>query len=103
MSKSARRDLFIGLFFSIMAVGFALLYYFKVIRYLDLYLCVTYLLYLVGLALIYNGVYNKEKNHPSNVSKKINYIIGALCVMGSVGMLIYGIASGQIELFKILI
>ncbi len=103
MSKSARRYLLIGLFFSCAAVVLALLYYFKVIRYLDLYLSVIYIMYLLGLALVFNGVYNRDKNHPSVISKRANYIVGGLCILGSIGMLIYGLVSGQVELFKILI
>ncbi len=97
MSRSAKKYMFTGIFLSLMAITFALLYHFNVIKRLDLYLAVTYVTYFVGLALMYNGAYNRTHIHTK--ATVINFILGGIFILGSIGLLIYGLITGVIVMF----
>ncbi len=97
MKSETKRFIILAILFSIIAISFSLLYHFKIVTYLSLYLAVTYTSYFVGLALLYNGAYNREKE--KNVAKKLNLIFGVLFVLLSIALLVYGIIVGDIVLF----
>lgn len=96
-SKKARNSIIFGSIFGLIAVLFALLNYFHVIKTLDLFLAVTYVSYFVGLALFYLGAYCKEKNY------KNARILSNLAAVGftivAIALLIYGFTTGQISMF----
>ena len=98
LSKESKRFLIFGIFAGALAIVFTLLYYYNIIKYLDLYLCVTYVVYFAGLALFYNGKYcnSREKNK----AKVANYILSFVLVSISIALLIYGFVSGQVSLFN---
>ncbi len=96
-TKSSKRFAFIGVLFCAFAIVFALLYYFNVISNLDLYLSVTYVSYFVGLALMYNGAYARE--HGFKPSTITNFVFGAIFMIASIILLVYGLASGLIVMF----
>ncbi len=95
MAQTSKKFLVLGLLFSAFAILFSILYYLNVISTLDLFLSVTYVAYFVGLALLYNGAYNKEKKHKKATA--VNYLIGLLFVVVAIGMLIYGFSTGLIS------
>lgn len=93
-----RRALSYGTLFAAGAIIFGLLYYFKAVKYLDLYYTVTYILYFVGVALLYNASYCKQKNHKT--ASRISSLVALLMIVASIVMLIYGFASGRIALIN---
>lgn len=97
MSRGAKKYMITGIFLSVMAITFALLYHFNVIKRLDLYLAVTYVTYFVGLALMYNGAYNRT--HVRTKATVTNFILGGVFMLGSIGLLIYGLVTGVIVMF----
>lgn len=97
ISKIAKKYLFFGIFFGACAIAFSLLYYFNVIKNLDLFLAVIYVIYFTGVALFFNGGYCREKGNVN--AKRINYIISFLCVAGATALLIYGLVIGKVSLF----
>ena len=96
MSKITKRYLFYGLTLCLFALAFALLYYFKVIKNLNLLLTVVYVAYFAGLGLIVNCVYCKKRHH--TVSAVLNGVLGAIFLIGSVVLLIIGLTNGQIQM-----
>lgn len=97
MERISKKCLFMGIFFSLLAITFFLLYHFKVIKTLDLMLTVTYILYFIGLALIYNGAYNREFDRTKSTA--ISFGIGCLAILCALVLLIYGLITGQIMLW----
>ncbi|MGN1201494.1 MAG: hypothetical protein ACI4R8_04500 [Candidatus Caccovivens sp.] len=97
LSRGAKKYMIMGIFLSILAISFALLYYFNLIKRLDLFLAVTYITYFVGLALMYNGAYNRT--FIRNKATVINFILGILFILGSIALLIYGLITGVIVIF----
>ena len=57
MEKKQRVYLILGIVFSLLAIAFALFYYFGAIKFLDNYLALTYVVYFVGLAVMFAGSY----------------------------------------------
>ncbi len=97
-SKTAKKYMILVFLFCVFAVVFALLYQLNIIETMSLYLSATYVTYFVGLAILYNGAYCKEKG--SNSAKKLSYIFGTLIILLSIGLLIYGFATDQISMFN---
>ena len=73
-------------------------YHFHVIKLLELFLCSTYVIYFVGLALLFTGGYNEEKHN--SFAKWIMWILGFLFLIVSTALLVFGIKTGQISLFN---
>lgn len=96
MKSETKRFVLLGILFSIFAITFALLYHFKVINYMSLFLAVTYVSYFVGIALFYNGAYtrNKDKTTPT----KLNFVFGFVFIGISIVLLIYGLVTKEIIL-----
>lgn len=86
-----------GIIFSLFAIFFAILFYFNLISTMDLMLSVTYVSYFTGLALLYNGAYNRSQAHTK--STIINFAIGLIFILISIALLTYGLISGKIILF----
>ena len=97
MSKSSKRYIFLAIIFSLVTITFTLLYHFKVVARMDLYLAVTYVTYFVGIALLYNGAYVREHGHTTSTG--INFGFGILFIIASTVMLVYGLVTGIILLF----
>lgn len=95
LTKSSKKYLWLGITFSLLAVLFAVLYYVNIISTMDLFLAVTYVAYFVGLALLYNGAYCRERSHKN--STILNFVLGCLFILLSTGMLIYGFATGKVS------
>lgn len=96
--KHAKRCLIWGLVFCIAAITIVLLYYFHVIKLLELFLCSTYVIYFVGLALLFSGGYNDEKHN--SFAKWIMRVLGFVFLILSIALLVFGIHTGQISLFN---
>ncbi len=94
---NSKAFLLMGLVFGVLAVFFTLMHHFNIIKTLDLFLTATYVLYFVGVALLYNGAYCKTKNHQT--SRILSTVLGALFCLAAIIMLIYGIANGLISVF----
>lgn len=97
MIKSEKFSLTLSIFFCIATLVFVLLYYFNVFSQLTTFLTSIYVLYFIGLAVLYNGTFNKTRGNI--VASKICYTISSLFILGSTALLIYGFISGQISLF----
>ena len=80
LSREAKKYILLGTVFGILSITFALLYHYKVISTLNLFTCVTYVVYFAGLALLYNG----------SLSKTIMIVASAV-------LLIYGFATDNIS------
>lgn len=96
-TKTAKRSLLYVIFFSAIAITFGLIYYFGLIKGLNTIMAVSYVIYFVGLALIFNGTYCKETNRPK--AKLINYLAGMIFILGAAGVLIYGFTTGTVQLW----
>ncbi len=97
-SKKAKRFLIFGIVFCALTVIFALLYDFDIIPTMSTYLCATYVLYFIALAIFYNGAYSNEKGSKS--TKVISYIFGLIALALSITLLVYGFVTGEITLFN---
>ena len=98
MSSASKKCIFMGIFFSVFAVSFAILHYFNIIRDMDLMLAVIYVAYFAGVALLYNGAYIRERSNSK--ATLFCFLIGTLFVLASTALLIYGIIAGRIFLFN---
>lgn len=96
MSKSKKYIVY-ALIFSVCAIVFTILYLCNVIKTLDPMMTVIYVSYFAGLAMINTGCYKKD-NDSYGVALS-NYSLGFILVALSVGMLIYGLVTKQIQLF----
>ena len=90
-----RRALSFGTLFAIGALTFGLLYYFKAVKYLDIYLAVTYIVYFVGIAFLCNASYCKQKERLTTA--RICTLLAVLLVAASIVMLICGFVYGKID------
>lgn len=97
MQRESKRFVILAILFSIFAITFALLYHFKVINYMSLFLSVTYVSYFVGIALFYNGAYTRNKD--KTTSTKLNFFFGFVFIAISIVLLIYGLVTKEIVLF----
>ncbi len=97
ITRESKKSLIYAIIFSVAAIVFGLLYYFQIIKGLNLIMAVCYVSYFVGIALIFNGSYCKSTNR--NKSKTINYLIGTIIILCAGALLIYGFASGSISMF----
>ena len=97
ISKEAKKYVGFGVLFSLLAIAFALLYYFKVIKMLDLYLAVIYVVYFTSIALFYNSGLCREKG--KHVAKRLNFILGLICIITATTLLIYGFVTGKVSMF----
>lgn len=96
--KHAKRCLIWGSIFCVLAITMVLLYHFHVIKLLELFLCSIYVIYFVGLALLFSGGYNDEKNN--TFAKWAMWIMGFSFLILSIALLIFGIQTDQIALFN---
>lgn len=96
MAKSQKSTIFIGSLFGLCAILFSLLYYFKLVKNLDLYMTAIYVMYFVGMAFFFNGMYLKNKQVKF---WWISYTLGIILPLASTGMLIYGFSTGMLEWF----
>lgn len=96
MSRTTKSVL-MGIIFGSLAIVFAILYHFNLIKEMDLLLAGTYIAYFVGLALLYNGAYLRE--YDKTASTVINFIFGFICISLSIALLVYGLVNGTIVLF----
>ena len=95
MSRKSKKAIIYGSISCILAIGFALLYYFNIIKTLDSFLSLTYVAYFVSLGLIFVGSYQKEcANRRAELTANI---FGFICLLASTIMLIYGFATGLIS------
>ncbi|MBP3431900.1 MAG: hypothetical protein J6K39_03505 [Clostridia bacterium] len=94
-TKNGKKFMVMGIIFGILTIIFTLLYHFNIIKTFDTYLCATYVVYFVGLALLYNGAYCKEKS--SVKSQHLNYVIAAIFIILAIVMLIYGFSTGMVS------
>lgn len=97
MLTNTKRCLWLGIIFCVFAILFVVLYFFDVIKTLDLFLCVTYVTYFIGIALMYNGAYQRAKGFTK--STLANFIFGGIFMICAISMLIYGLVTGIIVLF----
>lgn len=95
MSKKSKKAIIYGSISCLLAIGFALLYYFNIIKTLDSFLSLTYVAYFVSLALIFVGSYQKECQNTR--AERAANIFGFICLTASTVMLIYGFATGLIS------
>lgn len=98
MSAKSKKLIIFGILSCIFAIGFAFLYYFKLIKTLDSFLSLTYICYFTSLALTFLGSYQKE-----NGRKTVGIVFsvfGVICLFGATTMLIYGFATGNISFFN---
>ena len=95
MSKATKRFLVTGMIFCIGALIFALLYYFKVIKNLNITLTTVYVGYFAGIGLLFNSSYCKKNLH--NASAVINALFGIAFICCAIAFLIIGLTNGQIQ------
>ena len=97
MTKRAKTMVFMIIFFSLIAIAFALLYVFGVIKTLDSYLVATYMSYFLGLAMMYFASYQKQKEHYK--STYLCFALSIILILISIAALVYGLCTGTITLF----
>ncbi len=97
LSRDAKKYILLGSVFGILAITFALLYYFNVIATLNLFTCVTYVVYFAGLALLYNGSLSNEKGN--RVVSILSYLGATILIISAAVLLIYGFATDNISMF----
>ena len=95
LSREAKKYIILGSVFGILAITFALLYYYKVITTLNLFTCVTYVVYFAGLALLYNGSLSKTKGN--KVVSVLSYLGATIMIVSAAVLLIYGFATDNIS------
>lgn len=95
LTRDAKKYIIFGCVFGALAITFALLYYFNVISTLNLFTCVTYVVYFAGLALFYNGGLAREKgNRATSIA---SYLCATVFVVAAAVLLIYGFATDNIS------
>lgn len=97
MKSETKRFLFLAIVFSAVTILFALLYHFRVISNMDLYLAVTYTCYFVGIALFYNGAYTRNKDKTN--ATKLNFLFGVIFTLVAIALLTIGLVRGDIVMF----
>ena len=98
MDSQQKKYLVLGIVFSTLAIAFALIYYFNVIRFLDSYLALVYVIYFVGLALMFAGSYVRN-NH---FARLVLILTSIAMIIASTIMLIIGFSMGYIDIsFKV--
>ncbi len=97
MTSTAKKYIIVGIVFATLAIAFALLFKFNVIKYLDLYNTCTYVLYFASAAILYAGAYNRTHEHYASSNWCIFF--GLLTLVGAIVMLVYGLISGRIMLW----
>lgn len=97
MTKKARNKVFMVVFFSLIAIAFAILHTVGLIKNLDSYLAMTNMSYFLGLALMYLGSYHKERE--KFASMHWCYAASIILILVSIVSLIYGLCTGEISLF----
>lgn len=95
MSRKSKKAIIYGSISCLLAIGFALLYYFNIIKTLDSFLSLTYVAYFISLALIFVGSYQKECQN--NKTALVANIFGFVFMLASTVMLIYGFSTGLIS------
>lgn len=95
MSRKSKKAIIYGSISCILAIGFALLYYFNIIKTLDSFLSLTYVAYFISVGLIFVGSYQKEcQNRKAELAANI---FGFVCLLASTAMLVYGFSTGLIS------
>ena len=89
--------IWISVFFCALTLVFFLLYELDIISTLNLYLTLTYIAYFVGLALFFNA--GSLRFNGKVASSKICLAFATILVIVAMVALIYGFATGIIELW----
>jgi len=97
MTRKAKSQVYMVIFFSLIAIAVAVLHVVGIIKNLDSYLSMTYMSYFLGLAMMYLGAYHKQKKRYS--SMRWCYGVSVLLILVAVVSLIYGLCTGEISLF----
>ena len=97
MTRQEKTAIFMIIFFSLIAIAFALFYVFDVINTLDSFLVAIYMSYFLGLALMYFSSYQKQKGH--RTSRTLCLVLSIILILASLAGLIYGFCTGTISLF----
>lgn len=98
LSKDAKRNIFLGILFGLLAIVFALLYYFNVIKSMEQYLAVIYVIYFVGISLFYTGRFFSETD--KKLAKVLSYIFAFIGIIFAIVMLVYGFATDKVSMFN---
>lgn len=94
---TTKRFILLSVVFCVLAIVFFVLFELNFISNLTLYLALVYIAFFIGLALYYNSVnlrYTSKKT-----SSNITLIISLVIILASIALLIYGLATGNIELW----
>ncbi len=97
MNKKTKNQMIMVIFFSVIAIVFAVLHVVGVVKNLDSYLAMTYMSYFLGLAMMYLGAYQKQKERFT--SMRWCYIASIVLILIAIASLIYGLCTGDITLF----
>lgn len=97
MTKKAKRQVYMVIFFSLIAIAVAVMHVVGLIKNLDSYLSMTYMSYFLGLATMYLGAYHKEREKFS--SMRWCYGLSIVLILVAIISLIYGLCTGEISLF----
>lgn len=101
MTKYERRYSLFASFSGLCAIVIAVLFFVQklssisIISALDIYMAVNYVTYFVGLALIFTGMYCREKEYRK--TKIFSFTLGTLFIMLAIALLVYGYVSGNIS------
>ena len=94
MDKQQKKSLAFGIVFSVLAIIFAVIYYFNILKFMDSYLALTYVVYFVGLALMFAGSYVQHKVS----AKTILWILSVVLIVAAIVMLVIGLVKGYIDI-----
>ncbi len=95
MDRVQKKNLIMALVCSAVAIGFSVIYIFHAIKFLDNFLVLTYILFFVGLALMFTGGYQKRAGNQGFA--KLFYFLSMLCIIAAFAFTIWGLAKGWIE------
>ena len=95
MDRSQKKNILFATLFSALAIVFSLLYHFHVVKFLDNFLTLTYILYFIGLALMFTGGY--QKNVGNRGYAKLLYTLSIIIILAAMAFIILGLAKGWIE------
>lgn len=97
MTKKAKGNIFMVILFSLLAIVVAVVYSLHLIKSLDKFLAITNMAYLVGIAMMYLGSYQKEKG--KFTAMRLCYFASIILILVAVAFLVYGLVVGEISLF----
>ncbi len=94
---TTKRFILLSVVFCVLAIVFFVLFELNFISNLTLYLALVYIAFFIGLALYYNSVNLRYAS--KKTSSNITLIISLVIILASIALLIYGLATGNIELW----